>query len=271
MNSSSYTQPDNSLALHSLKMIGVLGSVLALAVLGASILLRLTTHFGPDGVVIFSSLPSDLENTIRMVHRLSASALGLLALVAAILSWIQRRSLPEAVQPVIWMVVTTLLLAVIGPLTPGYRYSAVTIANVVAGTALLAACWWLRARLTRSKTLTQAQMPMFRVTVSIFLLHIALGAAASDFEMRGTHWVAFIHSGSAMLTTLLIGSILWDTRKSTRSARLVVAMAGLLVIQVTLGLISLWLSGRPVGLGFVHAMLSPLLLAGLVSLSERDN
>ena len=255
-------------SVRGLRTIGALGSVLAFTILGASILLRLSTHFGVDGIPQ-SNLPLEYENAIRMVHRLSASSLGLLALVAAILCWIRRASLPQAVQPVAWVVAATLLLAVIGPLTSGYRYSSVTIANVVAGTVLLAACWWLREALSAVEQITWTQRPIFRVTLAIFLLHVGLGAASSDFEMRGTHWVAFVHSGSAMLTTLLLGSILWDSRKSAQSARLVVAMTGLLVIQVVLGLVSLWVTGRTIGLDFVHAMLSPLLLAGLVSLSLK--
>jgi hypothetical protein len=48
-------------------------------------------------------------------------------------------------------------------------------------------------------------------------------------------------------------------------------MACLLAVQVVLGLVALWIVGRPVGLGFAHAMLSPLLVAGLVSVWVRDS
>jgi heme A synthase len=256
-------------SVRGLRTIGALGSVLAFTILGASILLRLSTHFGVDGIPQ-SNLPLEYENAIRMVHRLSASSLGLLALVAAIFCWIRRSSLPQAVQPVVWMVAATVLLALIGPLTPGYRYSSVTIANVVAGTVLLAACWWLREALSTTAPITLTQRPIIRVTLAIFVLHVSLGAASSDSQMRGIHWVAFVHSGSAMLTALLLGSILWDHRKNAQSARMVVAMACLLAIQLVLGLVSIWMAARPIGLDFVHAMLSPLLLAGLVSLNLKD-
>ena len=268
MSTSTPTQTYRPTSVGGLRAVGAVGSILAFIILGASILLRLSTHFGVDGVPQ-SSLPLEYENAIRMVHRLSASSLGLLALVAAILYWIRRSSLPQAVQPVAWMVAATLLLAVIGPLTPGYRYSSVTIANVVAGTILLEACWWLREALSTAASMAWTQRPIFRVTLAIFMLHVGLGAASSDFEMRGIHWVAFVHSGSAMLTTLLLGSILWDSRKTAQSTRVVVAMTGLLAIQVALGLASFWMTGRPIALNFVHAMLSPLLLAGLVSLSLK--
>ena len=145
-----------------------------------------------------------------------------------------------------------------------------TIANVVAGTVLLAACWWLREALSTTAPITLTQRPIIRVTLAIFVLHVSLGAASSDSQMRGIHWVAFVHSGSAMLTALLLGSILWDHRKNAQSARMVVAMACLLAIQLVLGLVSIWMAARPIGLDFVHAMLSPLLLAGLVSLNLKD-
>ncbi|MEI8156242.1 MAG: hypothetical protein WCH60_05210 [Burkholderiales bacterium] len=270
MSPSTLTQTRRSAVVSSLRTIGTLGTVLALTILGASILLRLTTQFGVDGATL-SVLPPGVESTTRMVHRLAATSLGLMALAAAILCWLKRRTLPETVQPVIWMVAATLLLAVIGPLTPGYRYSAVTIANVAAGSVLLAACWWLREALTHPKSPASAWRPVVRATLVIFLLHIALGAAASDFAMRGTRWVAFLHSGSAMLAVLLLTSILWDCRKHARSGKLVFAMAGMLIIQVGLGLVSLWMEVRPVGLSFVHAMLSPFLLAGLVAIAERED
>lgn len=270
MSTSIPSQRDRAPLVGGFRAIGAFGAVLALTILGASILLRLNTHFGPDGVPM-SILPSEYENTVRMVHRLAATSLGLLALAAAILCWNRRKIIPWAVQPVVWMVAATLLLAVIGPLTPGYHYSAVTIVNVVAGTVLLAACWWLWEVLTDTRSMEITQQPQMRLTIAIVFLHIGLGAAASDYAMHGTQWVSFVHSGSAMLVTLLVGSILWDSRNRASVAKLVVGMAILLSIQIALGLISLWVEGLPVGLGVVHAMLSPILVAGLVSIAVRSS
>lgn len=255
-------------SVKTLQLIGGVGSVLAFAILGASILLRLTTVFSDDGAPL-STLATDTENAVRLVHRLAASGVGLLALVASFFCWIWRRDIPHAVKPIAWLVGATVLLALIGPLTPGYRYGVVTVANVVAGTVLLAACWWLHERLTvwPAAALTQ---PSLRIALCVLILHVGLGAATSAYAMRGTHWVAFVHSGTAMLTTLLLGSILWDRRMRPELARLVGVMAALLGVQLVLGLVSLWLEVRPLGLGFMHAMLSPILAAGLVSISVRD-
>lgn len=256
-------------SVRSLRTIGAIGSILALIILGASIVLRLTTIFGADGAAL-SQLSSEVENAIRMVHRLSASSVGILALTAAVLGWKNRTLTPRLVKPIAWIVAATVLLAVIGPLTPGYRFSAVTIANVVAGTVLVAACWWLR------ETLVVAPIPaawdsMLSLTMAVFAAHVSLGAASSAYAVRGSHWVAFLHTGSAMLTTLLLASILWDRRLRPALSVRIRVMAGLLGLQLVLGMVSLWMDVRPVALGFVHAMVSALLAAGLVSIAVRDH
>ena len=66
------------------RAIGMAGAALAFAILGASILLRLTTGFGADGLPV-SGLPSATEGAVRLIHRLAASSVGLLALAAVIL------------------------------------------------------------------------------------------------------------------------------------------------------------------------------------------
>lgn len=257
-------------SLRAMKAIGLLGALLALAILGASIFLRLTSVIGPDEAVR-STLPVDTENTVRMVHRLAAASVGILAVVVSVLCWMQRKTTHEVVKPVLWLIGATVLLAVIGPLTPGYRFSSVTVTNVVTGTILFAACWWLREALVHPPGSQQSSPdPMVRMAFWVLAVHVGLGAAASALEMRGTHWVAFVHAGSAMLATLLLGSVLWDRRAKAPLRAVVVTMTVLLVAQVALGVVALWTEGRPVGLGFVHAMLSPLLAGGLVSIAVRD-
>jgi len=264
------TAPSN-VSIRTLNAVGTVGALLALAVLGASILLRLTSEIATDGTV-HSTLAPELENTVRMVHRLAASSVGLMALLVTVLGWMQRRVVPHAVGAIMWLVAATVLLAAIGPLTPGYRYNTVTIANVVAGTVLLGACWWLHEALNWGPPSSQAAAhPLLRMTLTALVLHVALGAAASALEMRGTHWVAFVHTGTGMLLALLLGSILWDRRSHAKLTGVVRAMTVLLVLQLLLGMVSLWVAGRPVGLGFVHAMVSPLLAGGLVSIAVREN
>ncbi len=280
-----------------LQVIGSVGSALALTILGASILLRLTTVFGGDGQPI-STLPPAIESAVRLLHRLAASGVGLLALSAAILCWRRRPWVANAVMPTAWIVSATVLLAVIGPLTPGYRFAAVTVANVVGGTLLLMACWWLRESLgywgqtpisqrceapppegepkvRRIWALTpktqRSHDPLLIPALIVFLVHVGSGAAASALEMRGIGWVAFIHMGSAVLVFLFVGAILWDRHGRERLTRLVGAMTLLLVAQIALGLALIAMDARPTWLEFLHAMLSPLLAAGLVSIAVRDS
>ena len=256
--------------VRSLRAIGSIGSILALTILGASILLRLTTAFDADGAAL-SQLPSEVENAIRMVHRLAAASVGILAMAAAVLGWRTRAAMPHVVKPIAWIVAVTVLLALIGPMTPGYRFSAVTIANVVAGTALVAACWWLRETLVVVPSPVAPRDSILSFTIAVFAVHVGLGAAASAYAVRGAHWVAFLHTGSAMLTTLLLASILWDRRLRPALSVRVRVMAGLLGLQLVLGMVSLWMEVRPVALGFAHAMVSALLVAGLVSIAVRDH
>jgi heme A synthase len=255
-------------SIRALRLIGAIGALLALIVLGASILLRLTTLFGADGVPVSILTPS-AEGTIRLVHRLAASSVGLLALAASILCWGRRKVAPGAVQPVIWIVAATVLLAVIGPLTPGYRFNAVTVTNVVAGTVLVVSCWWLCETPMAPDNTVSSNAYSLRMAFAVLGAHVGLGAATSAYAMHGIHWVAFLHTGSAMLAVLLIGSILWDRRQQARLVPLVWAMACFLIVQVALGFVSLWMDQRPLALSFVHAMLSPLLAAGLVSIFVR--
>lgn len=270
MHSNLLLQTPSAPSVRILRAIGAIASILALAILGASILLRLTTVFGADGAAL-SHLSPEVENAIRMVHRLSASSVGILALVAAVLGWKSRTVVPHVVKPIVWMVAATVLLAAIGPLTPGYRFSLVTIANVVAGTVLVAACWWLRETLVVNPSPVAAWDSMLSLTMAVFAVHVGLGAAASAYAVRGAHWVAFLHTGSAMLTTLLLASILWDRRLRPAISARVRVMAGLLGLQLVLGMVTLWMEVRPVALGFVHAMVSALLAAGLVSIAVREN
>lgn len=255
--------------MKALQAIGSVGAALALTILGASILLRLATVLGADGTQI-SLLPTAVEDTTRMVHRLSASAVGLLALAASVLCWRRRKELPRIVYPTVLLVGVTVLLALIGPLTPGYRYSIVTVANVAAGTVLLMACWWLREVLAAVPASQTLRHPLLRPALAAFLVHVCLGATASALEMRGVHWPALVHTGSAVLTTLLVSSVLWDRREHAHLAGIVGAMTAVLTLQTVLGIVLLWVDARPIWLGFSHAMLSPLLAGGLVSLAVRD-
>lgn len=250
--------------------IGTAGSALALVILGVSILLRLTTVFADDGHAV-SSLPAAIENALRLLHRLAASGVALLALWAVVLCWMRRPMVARAVMPTAWIVTATVILAAIGPLTTGYRFTVVTVTNVVAGTVLLMSFWWLRELLTATPAHRDSRDPLLIPALLVFLAHVGLGAAASALDMRGIRWLAFIHMSSAVLVIVLVGALLWVRHGRTPLPWLVGTMTLLVAAQVALGLALMAADSRPLWLGFAHAMLSQLLAAGLVSFAVRDS
>ena len=249
--------------------IGTCGAVLALTILAASMLLRLTSHFGSDGQVI-STLSAIVENTIRMAHRLAASGVGLLALGAVFLCWTRRPLSATVVMPINCMVAATIVLAIIGPLTPGYRIAAITIVNVGGGMVLLMTFWWLREAVATQALVGKSVEPLLRATIFVFLAQIATGAAASAFEMHGMRGFALLHLGTALLAVMFIGASILARRREPILAAWTLATTALLVAQVVLGLVLMWLGTRPLWLAYLHGMLSPLLAIALVSMATRD-
>lgn len=258
-----------SRAARSLRLIGLVGAVLALMILAASVLLRLSTVFDPAGRAV-SILPLAVENALRLLHRLAAAGIGLLALLATVLCWLRRKQLPAALMPTALIVSTTVLLALIGPLTPGYRLVWVTVSNVLGGVLLLMACWWLRESMSVVSVQARARDPLLPAAFIVLLAHIGSGAAASAQQMHAVVWGAFVHIGSALLVLVFVGAILWARQGRAWLQRPVACMTLLLIVQFALGLALMSFDLRPVWLGFVHAMLTPLLAAGLVTVAVRD-
>ncbi|MBK7006757.1 MAG: hypothetical protein IPH37_17815 [Burkholderiales bacterium] len=247
-----------------LTAMGTAGAALALVILGASVLLRLTTEFDPSGDLV-STLPRSVEDAVRLTHRITAASVGLIAIALTVMCWLHRATLSHAFKPTAGIVGATVLLAVIGPLTPGYRYASVTIANVVAGSILLMACWWLRACSAYGAAPSKGNNTTLVVAIVSFLLHIATGAAASALHTRGMDGLAYVHIGSAILFLFTAGEILWVRSSQPTESTLANRLTGVLLLQITLGAILMWLDRQPVWLGVVHALVSQIFAAGLVS------
>lgn len=252
----------------TLQAIGTLGAALSLAILSASVLLRLATVFDLHGQPI-STLPGALEDLIRLIHRIAASGVGLLALAAVLLYWQRRPNAPEAKWATACIAVVTIMLAAIGPLTPGYRYAAVTVANVVLGIVLLMACWWLRETLSPARAARPYRDALLYTTFIVFLVHAGIGAATSALGAQGIHWFAFVHAGSAMLAIIFVGGTLWERRSHAGVGAIAAAMAVVLAIQVALGTAALCSAPRPLWMALLHALLSLLMAGGLVSIAVR--
>lgn len=253
-----------------LQRIGACGSVLALTILGASMLLRLTTVFALDGHAV-STLPADIEYATRLLHRLAASGVAVLALCAVTLCWIRRGSTAQWTKPTAWIVASTVILALIGPLTPGYQFSAITVANVTGGMVLLMAFWWLRESVATQAAMRQPIAAFSWAAIIAFVAHVGTGAAASAWEMHAVRWPAFVHLASLVLCLILIGVIRLEFRRERLLAPWTTALASLLAIQLLVGYLMMWQDSRPLGLTFLHAMLSSLLAMALVSLAVRGS
>jgi len=271
MNHPNRHNPTASGPGNPLLYIGTLGAILALAILAASVLLRLSTVVDGGTVPGQSMLPSAAEHTVRMIHRLAATGMGLLGLLAVVFWWRARPLPPGAGAAVAGLLSATVMLAAIGPLTPGYRFTVVTVANVAGGSLLLMFCWWLRESMAVGARTDRSRGVFPFRAFSVFLIHIASGATASALAMGDVRWTAFIHVGSAVPAILIAGGVLRDAHGHGRAAMSshVAVLSLLLPAQILLGLALLVLSNRPVWLGFLHATISPLLIAALVSVEVR--
>lgn len=249
----------------SMQRIGTLGAVLAFAILGASMLLRLASVFATDGHSL-STLPVTLEHATRLLHRLCASGVAMLALGAVILCRRQRHLISGLVWPVVWIVGATVILALIGPFTPGYRLAAITVTNVSVGIVLLMAFWWLREAAAMQTVVHLPVSGLSSAAMVALLAHISTGAAASAWEMHGVRWPAFIHLGSLVLCIILTGAMLHAYYRQRPLDRLFAVWASLLALQMLLGYVLMWQERHSIYLSLLHGMLSPLMALALVSL-----
>lgn len=246
--------------------MGTAGAALALVILGASVLLRLTTEFDPSGAPV-STLPSSIENAVRLTHRITAASVGLIAIGLTLMCGLRKATLTHAFKPTACIVAATVLLAVIGPLTPGYRYATVTVANVVGGSILLMSCWWLRECSAYGTAQSSGKNAALAVAIFSFLTHIASGAATSALHVRGMDWMAYVHIGSAVLFLFTAGEILWARSNQPMATKRVNILTGILLLQITIGILLMWLGRQPIWLAVVHALVSQIFAAGLVSVS----
>lgn len=250
-----------------------LATLLALVVLTASAGLRLGTVWSvSDGAR--SVLAPSVQGGVRLLHRLAAGGLGALALGFAWLALRRRYALSSASRLLAGTVVlTVLVLAVIGPLTPGYRHAWVTVANVVLGTVLAGACWGLAARLRGAGMgLPPPTSQRADALVALCLLtQVLLGATASDGAMRlgALPDTAFVHAFFALVVVLILGWWLWQQR-AIDGLGLRVRVAGVLLgIQCALGLAAALNASVVMALGLAHAVGSALLVACCADLCVR--
>lgn len=253
-----------------LQRIGAAGALLALLILAASILLRLATVFDAQGRSS-STLAPLTEQTVRMAHRLSASGVALLALWAVVLCWRCRRVAPQWARPTAWIVVSTLILAVIGPLTSGYRLGAITVLNVSFGVLLLMSFWWLREAALLGLSRPTPLDKFSWAVLAALMLQVLTGASASAWEMQGLRWPTFVHLACVVLVLILTGVVMLDQCHRPWQRKRSFVVTSLLAAQVVAGYVLMAQDSRALGLSLFHALLAPLLAGALVSLVNHGH
>jgi heme A synthase len=244
-----------------LALIGTLGAVLVLVVLAASMMLRLTTA-ALSGHAL-SLLPDQVENIVRVTHRLAASGSALLAVVAAILCW-RGRPLGRGYIAACTIILTlTVLLTLLGVISANNRAVAVVTGNVAGGTLLLTAFWWLRVA---ARTISQRLFDGFALAALIAVLaQVTLGAALSAAPRDALIFIA--HATVALLAAMLGLAAAFAQRHNEKLQGMALAVFVLIAAQAALGI---YLSvDRHTALAWLHGMLAPLLAAGLLSLAVR--
>lgn len=247
-------------ALRRLGLIGLWGAPLTVVILAASALLRLATQF--EGGEAVSTLSANFEQAARMAHRLAAAGVGLLAAWAFITAYRARPVAKPVLAAVGAIVGLTLLLAVIGRYTAGYRVMPVIAMNVAGGTALACAFWFLRERAAKPRG-ALAALPLAALGGIVALS--AVGAATSASAMHGDRAFGPAH---LWLASLLAAAAILAALRHRRCGLAAAATAVLVAGQYGLGF-ALLASGRPLHLTLLHSAVSVLLALSLVSLAVR--
>ena len=239
-------------AARILPRVGACGALLTVVILAITVLLRLTTRL--EGGEMVSALGPEVGEGARIVHRIAAGAVGVLAALALVTA---RTRASFAV------VGLTLLLALVGRYSAGYLSDAATVVNVAGGIALVAAFWRLRVPAPSGPDLAVALALGLLLTAAVF------GAATDAAAMRGERAFGPLHLGFGVLFAVAALAAAWRHRRHPVRAA---AIASLVALQVALGV---WLFAdgtRPLGPGWVHAIAAcalAILLAGFLDLTQR--
>lgn len=243
---------------------GTWGALLTVAIVALSALLRLTTRIDAGEAV--SILPEAVQDAARLAHRLSAMGVSLLVALALVVTVSVRPMPRQRGVAVAAVVALTLLLAVLGRYTTGYRLAAVTILNVTAGTALACMFWWLREQAAAGPARAARSMLPW-LALGVVLAQSAVGSAMAAASMWGERAFGPLHLGLAGAFTGLLAMALWRQR-SRRSAAVSIAL--LTVLQLALGVALLAARGdRTWMLAAGHAMIACALAVCLVGFASR--
>jgi len=140
----------------------------------------------------FGQLPSTQAHglvprtTAGVVHRFTASLLGVIVVALTLLALRGRRPAGTGLVAPLSVFALTVFLSVLGYSTPSPDIPAVTFGNLVGGMAMLALLWWTGQRsvetMDAADTATSTLRPWARLGLLVVTVQIALGAVTSaDF------------------------------------------------------------------------------------------
>jgi len=254
-----------------LRRLSLTGTLLSMVILTASAVLRLNTLIDAQGNAL-SQLYPDIESAVRLLHRVSATMVALIALAVLVLSWRIIHSNTKVMKPALWIAFSVLILSIAGPLTSGYRHGFVTVLNVVVGMVMLMSFWWMNETLTYSinRLIPISLETRVRPTLLTLAVHIASGAAASAWFMYGMRWPSWIH----VLTLFPMMAFVWtkpSIHPQSKKNNYVFFTSLVVGVQFISGVTLIWQEQRSLGLSVTHAISSYLLTLMLISTIYRNS
>ena len=256
---------DAALSARRLSRLGAWGIALTLVVVAASALLRLGTTLDAGGNVS-AELSAGLQRWVRPAHRLAASGVAIVALLAVVVAFASRPVGARRFAVLAAIAGLTTLLAILGPLTPGYGLAAVTIANAVGGIALACAFAWLDERASPFPARTVSLVAMG--ALALVLAHGALGTAASAAAMHGERGLDPWHVASGPVVVAVATCAAGFGSRSLRAPALRWTVFGAALAQMALGMMLAALPASRVA-SWSHAMGAFALALALAALAAR--
>lgn len=243
----------------ALLRLATAGAALSVIVVGASALLRLGTSLDAGGNVL-ATLPASLQQGTRLAHRIAATGVALIGLVALGSAFLPGSAVRARLKALGAVLALVALLAAIGPWTPGYRFATVTLVNAAGGIALACAFVWLGAGATRLRRAALAALV-------IVLLHSALGAAASFGAMHGTRALDPLHVALGPVAAAAVVFTALRRSESPSSRGLRAGLVAMAMVQMALG--AAVAAAPSLGIAWAHALGACLLAALLAALAAR--
>lgn len=259
-----------ALTARRLALLAAWGAALSFVVVAASALLRLGTALDAGGNVSMR-IPALLESGARLVHRASASGVGIVAFLAAIVAFTSRPVPRARLVAVVSILLLTAFLAALGRHTPGYRYIAVTLGNAVGGVALACAFVALRVQATpaggggdRSVSIAAS------LALALVLVQAGLGTAAGALRMHGSVALDPWHvSLGPAIAAIAVAAAAYH-RRMPEAGSIRAWVFGLALAQMGLGiLVAAADGGRGIPVAWAHAVLACALALALTALAAR--